>query len=160
MRLLEIKLRKHDERLSQLPLDSIIRYLKAQIEKAPQNMGEYKSLLMRIEQSAKHTSSEIVTITASETDRIESMHLKQMTSYFISRKTGHMHCKQCKTLVPAEHIIFERYIRESTTGKRFYCKSMNHLMLELIDLKRAGENNQLAEEFSQLLKKKSLEALI
>ena len=136
---------------SGLPVPSVLNYLHDAIDKNSPAKGEYKSLLMRIEQLLKQTTSSCVKFKASESDRIESFHLKQLSSFLIANKEGEMFCTSCNKGIEARAIVFERYVRESTTGKRFYCRAHNHLILDLIDLKRAGEENRLAKDFAHLL---------
>jgi len=159
-RVLEVKLSKHGACLSHIPLASAIDYLQQRQNHSVENRGEYKALIMRINQSSKRSDADIIPIIASGTDRIETLHLKQMTCFFIAQKTGHLYCPSCNKLVEGKQVIFERYIRESTTGKRFYCKAEKHLMLDLIDLRKAGESNKLLEEFALMLQEKSLEEII
>lgn len=154
---LEIRLKNTHSYFSLLPVADVLEYLQQAIKKNSSAKGEYKSLLMRIEYSLKQTVSRTVTLKASETDRIESFHLKQLSSVLIANKTGEMFCQDCNTGIQGSAIIFERYIRESTTGKRFYCKAHNHLMLDLIDLKRAGQKHQLADELMHFLNNNACE---
>ena len=130
---LQIHMQKHGPFFSELPLDEVLDYFQHCMQRNPQLMGEYKSIVMRIEHLKKQFAAQIK-IQASEADRIERMHLQQLTCHIVANKKGLLFCPACNKPHSASNIIYETYKRELTTGKRFYCRQ-NHLMLDMIDLR-------------------------
>lgn len=133
---LEIYLQPLGPPMGVLPVQESLLHLNRYAKKHPKLVGEYRSIIMRIEHLAKQFN-DAVKIRPSETNRSESLHLKEMLSELVLSDQGAMQCRQCNALIKSEDIIFERFQRgkngaKASTGKRFYC-SKSHLIFELLD---------------------------
>lgn len=137
---IDIYLDSKDHFFSRLPYQASMEYFdKCKLEH-PELKGEYKAITMRLDYLSK-SSGDVIHMQASATDRIERLHLKQLTSHLIAKKLGEMYCNDCSSSVKADNIIFETYQRECSSGERFYC-SHNHLIFEQIHTKHRLTNNK------------------
>ena len=135
---IEIYFQRQGPPLSILPLQQSLKHLHHCAQKHPKLVGEYKSLIMRIEH-LQYQFVGAIKIRPSETNRCESLHLKQMVSHLVFDNIGSMHCPHCRKLIPSADIIYEHYQRgkhnsKAASGKRFYCPK-SHLIFELLDFK-------------------------
>lgn len=135
---IEAQLGGHPPVYSLLPLTDVIDYFNLRCKKNPNIVGEYKSILMQIDR-LKERFGDQIRMSISESDRTQTLHLKQLTCEFIVVNKGRIFCPDCHSIINAEDIIYERYSRgkrenSQTMGKRLYC-SKNHLIMEMLDMK-------------------------
>lgn len=135
---IDIYLNNKDVFFSRLPFKESMQYFEECRQNHPQLAGEYKAITIRLEYLAK-SSGDTIHMQASATDRIERLHLKQLTCHLVAKKLGEMHCNECAKSIAASHIIFETYQRENSSGERFYCPN-NHLIFEQINTKHKISN--------------------
>ena len=137
MQSVEIYLSPHDPPLGRVPLEESIDHLENCARRHPGLVGEYRSLLQRLEQLEKPDSS-ILKLMPSPSNRSERLHLQHLVSHLIFTNMGALHCRACGGLIPAQKIIFEQFQRgkygeKAASGKRFYCPQQ-HLLFEHLDI--------------------------
>lgn len=132
-RQLHIKLDRSGAFFSSLPLLAAQQYFADAIKQNPQRVGEYKAVQMRLQQLQQRQIEDVI-FQASDADRVESLHLKQLTAQLLSKGQGEIPCTSCGSSIDGGQIIHEMYQRAKTSGQRFYCHR-NHLIFELIDFK-------------------------
>lgn len=138
MQSVEIYMKANGSPLGQLPVPESIDYLEQCAKEYPRLVGEYRSLIQRLEQLRRGGASTLK-LTPSESNRSERLHLQHLISNLIFRNVGTLFCPQCSQMIAADRVIFEefkrgKYAEKSVSGKRFYC-SQNHLLFEHLNVR-------------------------
>ena len=137
MHSVEIYLQPNGLPLGQMPLQETIDHLNSCAKQHPRLVGEYRSLILRIEQ-LQSQGSPVLKLIPSHTNRSEKLHLEQLVSRLVFMNIGQLHCESCNAAIAADSVIFEQFKRgkhgeKAASGKRFYCPR-NHLLFEHLDV--------------------------
>lgn len=138
MQSVEIYLNRSGTPVGQLPYPESIDYLETRAREHPRLVGEYRSLIQRLQQLSA-AGEQKLKLVPSEINRSERLHLQQLLGSLIFNNVGSLYCTQCQDMIEAEKLIYEEFKRgrlaeKSVSGKRFYC-NRNHMLFEHLDIK-------------------------
>lgn len=138
MQSVEIYMKSDGLPLGQLPFAESIDYLESCAKAHPRLVGEYRSLIQRLQHLGAGGSATLKLV-PSQSNRSECLHLQHLVSQLIFRNLGTLYCQHCNGMISADRIIYEefrrgKYADKPVTGKRFYC-SRNHMLFEHLDIR-------------------------
>jgi hypothetical protein len=111
-------------------------YVDALLKEAPHLAQQVQSLQSQLKAAAEQAASEPVPIAASEQG--EERRLEYLAADLLQHDKGFVWCAKCQRELKAAGTVFERYERgrgrlDGGGGRRFFCGSGMHLLLEVVD---------------------------